>query len=111
MNDQELPTCTVRVSAVTGELCGRPAVRVFTSRINGRQLAECADHDAGPVSRTMGLIPTLQVGDRVAFRYTGLDRTGAITRVGRTRCTVQFELRNGTTKLLDLPITSVDAID
>jgi len=34
--------CTIGPSAVTGELCGRPAVVTFTRR--GRTFAECAQH-------------------------------------------------------------------
>lgn len=98
-------TCTVRVSAVTGALCGKPAVATLRGR-TGKVYAECAEH-VGPAP--MGTTVTaFAAGTKVAVRHAGVLKIGTIVRTGPVRAKVEVPIHGGTaTKIITVPLAEV----
>lgn len=79
------PTCTVRFAH---GVCGKPAV--YTEG-DFAECAECAAHPAALAkTRHIGKAPKFVIGEAVEFEAHGFERRGTVTKVGRTRVTVEF---------------------
>lgn len=104
------PTCTIQ-NAVTG-LCGAPAVATFTGR-DGTVYAECTDHYM-PTPTSRANWDTVAVGAKVRVHHISLTKIGKVTRVGRTRCTVEVPVyagtRKATTKAIEVAIADVEVV-
>jgi len=93
---EETPvTCTV--THAMGR-CGKPAVVTFTTTA-GETFAECAEHATGPMGHGTTRVEAapFEIGERVTVEHIGVAKIGRITKVGRTRVTVEVTVGRGTT--------------
>lgn len=96
-----MSTCTIGPSAVTGECCGKPAVRVVRG-FSGEVYYECAEH-AGPAHYAGRTHDGAHVGDEVPVHRHGKVYFGKVERVTRTgRVFARVRYDNGVERVVEV---------
>lgn len=112
LNPRSLDTCTVLMGTTTGiRQCGKPAVVLLVSSLDGAIYAECREHTTSDALAAVGLSENprddLARDTRVRVRHAGKDKIGRIVEARRTRATVEVPLADGTTKYIERPINEL----